>query len=507
MDAFLTMLGGFGALLDLQVMAFMVGGFLVGAFFGAMPGLTSLLAIALLLPITYTIDIVPALVMCASIYMAGMYAGSITATTINIPGAPSSMMTAIEGHALMKQGKGANALGHAALASMIGGCVGVLFLMSFMPFAADLSLLIKTPGKFSLVLFALVVIVIFEKGNIAKGVVAALMGIMIATVGVDVLQPIARLNFGTETLIEGIDLMPLVIGIFAVSEILIQASILRSAPTAQPVAADAPPVRRRDFIPRLSEIRQIGFFAYIKAAIIGYFIGVLPGAGGSMAAFVSYAESQRSSKKPEEYGKGSREGIAAAESANNAMCGGAFVPMLMFGIPGDPITAIVLGVLTINGLTPGPRLLENQVDLIAPMFASLFVSALILIPLTLFLFGPWFVRIVAIPRGLLYSAIAVVALVGSYVATFSIFQMFVALIFGVVAFFLRQQNYSTVALILGFILGPKLEQYLRRSLTLSDGDPTIFLTSPDSLAFLALTAVFFYLIVLRKPRQTKETQA
>ena len=220
-----------------------------------------------------------------------------------------------------------------------------------------------------------------------------------------------------------------------------------------------------------------------------------------MAAFVSYAVARSGSKKPDEYGQGSREGIAAAESANNSMCGGAFVPMLMFGIPGDPTTAIVLGVLVINGLQPGPRLLENQADLLAPMLASLFISALVLIPLTLYLLGPYFVRIVSIPKGLLYSAIAVVALVGSYVATYSVFQMFLALIFGVLAYFMRRQNYSTVSLLLGFILGPDLEQYLRRALSLNDGNPMIFLTNFDSLFFLGLTVVAIYMILFRKPRR------
>lgn len=500
MDTFLTLAGGFGALLDWTVLAALIAGFLIGTFFGAMPGLTSVLAIALLLPITYTIDVIPALVMSAAIFMAGMYSGSITATTINIPGAPSSMMTAIEGNQLMRQGKGANALGHAAFGSMIGGSIGAILLMGFMPLAAKVSLLIQTPGKFSLVLFALVVIIIVDRGAIAKGVVATLMGIMLATIGIDVLQPIPRFNFGTETLVEGIDIMPIVIGAFAVSEVLIQAQNWNSSLDANIAEAKGVKIRRRDFIPPLSEIREIGWVTYIRGTLIGYGTGILPGAGGSMGAFVSYATAKSSSRKPEEYGHGSREGIAAAESANNSMCGGAFVPMLMFGIPGDPTTAIVLGVLVINGLQPGPRLLENQADLLAPMFASLFISALILIPLTLFLLGPYFVRIVSIPKGLLYTSIAVVAMVGSYVATYSIFQMSLALIFGVLAFFLRKQNYSTVSLLLGFILGPDLEQYLRRSLSLNDGNPMVFLTSPDSLVFLLLTALFVYVTLIRKRR-------
>lgn len=509
MSFFLEILQGFSALARPDVLGFMVLGFFIGAFFGAMPGLTSVLAIALLLPITYSIDVVPALVMCAAIFMSGMYAGSITATTINIPGAPSSMMTAVEGNQLMKKGQGANALGHAALGSMIGGSLGAILLMCLMPLAAKASLLIQTPGKFSLVLFALIVIVIVERTEISKGIVATILGIMIATIGIDVMQPIPRFHFGTETLVEGIDMMPIIIGTFAICEVLVQAQLHSSTLKATTLEAAAK-IRRRDFLPRWSEIREIGLITYVKSALIGYGIGILPGAGGSMAAFVAYADAKRGSRKPEDYGKGSRQGIAASETANNSMCGGAFVPMLMFGIPGDPTTAVVLGVLVINGLQPGPRLLEGQAELIAPMFASLLVSALILIPLTLFLLGPWFVRIVSIPRGLLYASIAVVALVGSYVATFSIFQMALAVVFGVLAFFMRKSGYPTVSLLLGFILGPDLEQYLRRSLALNDNNPMVFLTSLDSLFFLLLAAVFFYFMVIRarpKPEITQKAEA
>lgn len=490
---------GFLALTDPVVLGYMVAGFLIGAFFGAVPGLTAVLAIALLLPLTYSLDVVTALVMCASIFMAGMYAGSITATTINIPGAPSSMMTAIEGHAMMKQGLGAKALGHAALASMIGGAIGAILLMAVSPFAARVALLIQTPGKFSLILFALVVIVIAQRDAIAKGVVATGLGLMIATIGIDVMQPVARLTFGADILVQGIDMMPLIIGTFAISELLIQAEDAKEPYTIRPEGG-MPRIRRRDFIPSLAEIREIGWLTYLKSSIIGYGIGVLPGAGGSMAAFVAYAESMRASKRPERFGNGSTEGIAAAESANNAMCGGAFVPMLTFGIPGDPTTAVVLGVLIINGLNPGPRLMEQQFELIAPMYAALFVSAVLLIPLTLFLLGPYCVRIVAIRKAILYAGIAIVALVGAYAATYSIFQMALAIVFGVIAYFLRKQGYPSVSLLLGFILGPDLEQFFRRSLSLNDGNPMVFLTSPDSLFFLALTLVFIWFMVIRPPR-------
>lgn len=493
----LQVLDGFGAVFQPYNLIFMIGGFLIGTFFGAVPGLTSVLAIALLLPMTYSIDVVPALIMCASIFMAGMYSGSITATTINIPGAPSSMMTALEGHHLMRQGKGANALGHAALGSMIGGTVGALLLILLMPLAAEATLLVRTPGKFSLIVFALVVIVLVQREDALKAIVATSIGMMIATIGIDVMQPIPRLTFGTSILVEGIDMMPIIIGVFAITELLVQARPGSDDISSAQVRQVARSIRRRDFIPPLSEVRAIGAFTYLKSAVVGYGIGILPGVGGSMAAFVAYADAKRSSRTPEQFGNGSREGIAASESANNAMCGGAFVPMLSFGIPGDPTTAIVLGVLVINGLQPGARLVTNQAELIAPMFASLLVSALLLIPLTLYLLGPWFIRIVAIPRGILYASIAVVALVGSFVATYSVFQMFLAAVFGVAGYFLRRSGFPVISLLLGFILGPDLELYLRRSLSLNDGDPAIFLTSPDSLFFLILAALFIFLMEIR----------
>ncbi|MEG3114676.1 tripartite tricarboxylate transporter permease [Salinicola sp. 4072] len=499
MDSISGLLGGFAALANPETLLYMIGGFLIGTFFGAVPGLTSVLAIALLLPLTYSLDVTTALVACASIFMAGMCSGSITATTINIPGAPSSMMTALEGYPMQQRGEGAKALGHAALGSMIGGSLGALLLMVMAPLAADVALLIRTPGKFSLIAFALIVIIISQRGSITKGMIATLFGVMIATIGIDVVQPLARFTFGTSVLVQGIDMMPLIIGTFAISELLIQADS-RNSRTVDPSMIQAAKVRRRDFIPPLAEVREIGVMRYLKSAVIGYSVGILPGAGGSMAAFVSYAESMRSSKHPERYGKGNPEGIAASECANNSMCGGAFVPMLTFGIPGDPTTAIVLGVLVINGLQPGPQFMTQQLDLIAPMFASLFVSALILIPLTLYLLGPYFLKIVSIRRDVLYSSIAIVALVGSYVATYSTFQMALALVFGVLAYFLRKQKYPTVCLLLGFVLGPSLEEYCRRALSINDGNPLIFLTSPDSLFFLALTVVFFYFMVIRKPK-------
>ena len=496
---FISLVGGsFAMLLDPLILVYVVAGFLIGTIFASIPGLTATLALALLLPLTYSLDVTTALMACASIYMAGMTGGSITATTINIPGAPSSMMTALDGYPMQLQGKGALALGHAALGSMVGGALGAILLIAIAPFVAEASLLVKTTGKFSLLAFAIVVIVIAQRGNMVKAGMAACIGLMLSTIGLDAMEPITRFTFGMADLTAGIDLMPVIIGTFAISEILMQASLaVDSNNTAE--ALSKVTIRRRDFIPPLSAIREIGVVCYVKSSLIGYFVGTLPGAGGSMGSFLAYAETVRTSSNPESFGKGNPKGIAASESANNAVCGGALVPMLTFGIPGDPITAIMLGVLVINGIQPGPQLMSGQADLIAPMLASLVFSALVLIPLTLFLLGPYFIKIVSIRKDVLYGVIALLAVVGSYVATYSTFQMIMALVMGVLAYYLRKDGFPVITLLLGFILGPNLEEFLRRSLALSNGNPLTFFTNLDSLFFIILTLIFVYFLAIKKP--------
>lgn len=500
MDQIASIADGFLALTDPGVFACMIGGFFIGVFFAAVPGLTATLAIALLLPFTFSLDVTSALVMCASIFMAGQYAGSITAITINIPGAPSSVLAALEGHKMMLRGEGARALRHAALASGISGVVGAILLMAASPLVAKASLLIRTPGKFSLLLFALFIVILSYRGAYIKGVIATTFGIMIGTIGIDVLTPVPRQTLGTGALVEGIDLMALVIGIFAVSEVLKQSL---AASQSDP-GGDGRSVkfRQRDFFPSMRDFWEIGPFNYLKFALIGFFIGVLPGAGGSAASFVSYVEAKRSSRRSSEFGKGTPEGIAAAEGANNAVCGGALVPMLSFGIPGDTTAAVIIGVLVIHGLQPGPKLMTDQFHLVTPMMAALLVCAL-LIPITLAAFGSIYLRIVTISRAILFPSIAVLAMIGAYVSTYSVFQMTMTLIFGVLAFVMDKHRYPLVAFILGFILGPDLEVYMRRSLGISDGDPSIFFTSPDSLFFLLLMVVFLYFMALRKPRQSE----
>lgn len=498
---------GFLMLLQPVTFLYLVGGFLLGLIFGAIPGLTATLAIALLLPFTFSMEVVNALVMVAGIYMAGLYAGSITGITLNIPGAPSGAITTVDGHALMKRGEGAQALGVSAFSSAIGGLIGVVVLMVLAKPVSSLALLFQTPDKFSLVLLAVVTVTIVSDGSLLKSAIAMAIGLMIATVGIDPMLPEGRFDFGSYYLIEGVNLLPAVIGLFAVCELIAQAGTPARTGRAEVVADQRKP-RRRDFMPSRARLREVGVFTYLKSAILGVVIGMLPGGGASMASFIAYAEAKRSAKRPELFGKGSYEGLGASETANNGVCGGAIIPLLTMGIPGDAVTAIVFGVLLLHGLVPGPALLAENFSVVSPMFAALFVASLFIL-LSVLLFGPLYLRLSQINRGILYAFIAMISMVGVYASTFSIFQMWMALAIGVLAFLMRVFGYPVVPALMGIILGPYLEEFLRRSLIVSKGDPSIFLTSPVSAVLLALTVVFVWMLRIRPARaarQNKETQ-
>jgi putative tricarboxylic transport membrane protein len=492
--------GAIGQVLQPVTLMYLVVGYFVGIIFGAMPGLTSTLAIALLLPMTYNMPLTQALVMCMGVYMAGIYSGCITAITINIPGTPGAVMTSIEGHEMMKKGQGAKAIGHATIASAIGGSIGALALIFISPLAVQLALLVRTPGKFSLVFFAFVVMIMIS-GDKRKAVISLVFGLVCATIGIDSLKQTSRFTFGLTQLVEGMDVTTLIVGCFAMSEIMSQSTINNAEYKKIADAASAHNFKRRDFFPPLSDYKEIGVRTYLVSTIMGFFIGVLPGAGASMASFVSYAAAQSSSKNPEKFGTGYPTGIAAPECANNAVCGGALVPVLTLGIPGDGTTAIILGVFMVYGIIPGPTLLTERMGELAPMFLALFISAAILLPLSLCLFGPYYLKIVKINRLILYSAISLTAILGVYAATASTFQMGIALAVGVAMYFLKQNGYPAVPFILGVLLGPLAERYLRTTLTLSKGNPSILFTEKDSLFFLVLTVVFAFLL----PRINKKS--
>ncbi len=489
---FLEIVQGFATLFSGANFLYLIGGLLMGVFFGAVPGLTATLAIALLLPFTFTMATVPALVTIMGIYAGGIYGGCLTAITVKIPGAPAAAMTMLEGYPMMRRGRGARAIGHATLASAIGGVIGALALMCVAPYMVQVALAFKSPERFSLILLAIVLAATVTRGSLLKGVISALVGMALATVGMDPMVPYARFTWGNPHLGRGIGLLPAVTGLFAIAELLRQMDSRGVTITLRER------IGFRDVIPSWKEIREIGWWLYLKSAIIGIFVGMLPGGGASMASFMAYGEAKRSSRHPERYGKGTPEGIAAAESANNAMCGGALIPLLSLGIPGDAVTAVVFGVLLIQGLIPGPQLIAEHSHLVAPMFAALVTAQVLILPVGLFL-TPLYLRVATINRAILFSFIAVVSLVGVYVAEFSVFQMGLALALGLLGYVMNRKGYPLVPVLMGLILGPYLELYFRRSVSLGAG-AAVFFTRPISVFLLLLAALFAYVLGIKRSR-------
>jgi putative tricarboxylic transport membrane protein len=484
--------------LETPALLYLFLGYSIGFFFGAVPGLTATLAISLLLPLTFSMAPVTALVTCVGIFVGGIYGGSVTGTLINIPGAPASAITTMEAYKLTRKGQAARAMGQGAFASMIGGFIGALLTLFLLGPIAELSLYFRTPDKFSLVFMAVVVAMLLNGESLLKGVIATGLGLMMGSVGLDYFSSAPRLTFGLATLTQGVQLLTVVVGTFAVSEILTQLNV-RSLVTIDD-SAGIGKARMKDFLPPKADLRQIGPINYLRSTLIGFVTGILPGAGASMASLMAYGVAKTCSKRRDEYGEGSIEGIAASEAANNAMCPGAIIPMMLFGIPGDSVTAIILGVFTIHGLIPGPLLLIERLDLLGPMLLAMLVTPL-LIFFTAVLFGRHYLRILKIRKSFLYPFIAMAALVGLYAATYSVFQMVMTLCIGFAVYVLKNEGYPSVPFLLGFILGPLMETFFRSSLSISSGDLTVFLTSPFSLAFLIISALFLFIMGIYLPRK------
>ena len=488
-----SILQGYLSLFEPATFIFLLIGFMIGLIFGIIPGLTATLAIALLLPVTFVLEPTKSLVMAMGIFMSGIYSGGITGTLINIPGTPGGAITAIEGYPLMQKGKGALALTHGAFASLIGGCAGVIILMTLCPVIAKFALLLHAPDRFSLMIMALTAVIVSDKSGMVKGIIATTVGLMLATVGIDTGSSTARITFGIISLTEGVNLLPAMIGMFAISELLFQIDLSWKEIT---IKIEEFKYKRRDFIPKLSDLKRLGPILYIKSLLIGGVAGAMPGAGGSVAGFMAYAEAKRSSKYPEEWGNGALEEVVAPETANNAMCGGAMIPLLTLGIPGDSVTAVIIGIFRIQGIIPGESLLVKSMPLIATIYAALMISA-ILIPISLWLFAPYYIRIALIKKSILFSFIAIIAMLGPYAATFSQFQILLALILGVVTYILKKFDYPTIPFLMGLILGPLTEDFLRRAISIH-GTPTIFFTRPISLAFIIISIIFIYYLGIKR---------
>ena len=483
----------FELLLDPALLLPLVAGSLLGIAVGAIPGLTATLAIALLLPLTYQLSAESAIVMMIGIFTGGLYGGSVAAIALCIPGAPANAMTMLDGHAMALQGRTGTAIGIATFSSVVGGLAGGVVLVLFSPQLARMALRFQSPEMFALVVLALVAVATVSRESLARGMAATVVGVMLSTIGIDPLVPVPRYTLGSVNLLVGLPLIPVVIGIFAMTELFHQAG----RPPSR--AHEHPSARSDGVFGWWREVRRVGWKPFVKNSVIGTSVGALPGAGAAMAAFFAYSEARRSSPEPERFGKGAPEGIVAPEVANNAVTGGALIPLLALGIPGDAVTAVILGGLVIHGITPGPQLFAETADLIAPLFAAYFASYLLILVFGLTLL-PLYARITRVPRSILFSAIAPLAVVAAFTSERTTFAIYVAVGIGVLGYVLRRLGYPVIPVLLGLILGPMLESNFRRALILSEGDPLIFISSPISVGLL-LAAAGFLLYVVRGQRK------
>jgi putative tricarboxylic transport membrane protein len=479
MDA---LLNGFAIVLTPANLLYCFIGAFLGTVVGILPGLGPLTTIAILLPITFKMDVTSAIIMLSGIYYGVAYGGTVTSVLMRIPGEASSVVTCLDGYEMARKGRGGAALCIAALGSFVAGTAGVIAITFLSPPLARMVLAFGPAEYAMLMLAGLAMVTYMSGGSLPRALLMAAFGLLLGLVGADPMNMTPRLTFGVMALGDGVSLVPLAIGLFGLSEVLFMARR-----GAEEMKILAPPKGMMGFMPTREEARRsVGPIG--RGTVLGFLVGLLPGGGAVIASFLSYAVERKLSRHPEEFGKGAVEGLAGPEAANNAGTTGAFVPLLCMGIPANAITALLLGAFMIHGVTPGPTILERQPEVFWGVVASMYIGNIMLLILNLPLIG-LFVRILDIPRVYLTPMILVVCLVGVYSNSGNPADVLVAVVFGFVGYFLRRQGFDLGIVILAFVLGPIFERSVRQALSISDGDPMIFLHSTLSTGFALAAAV------------------
>ena len=484
---------GFSVALAPENLMFGFLGVLIGTAVGVLPGLGPSVAIALLLPLTFGLEPTTAFILFGGIYYGTMYGGSTTSILINTPGDAASSVSTFEGYPMAKKGLGGVALATSAIGSFIGGTFATFMLMIAATSLASATLWFGPPEYFALMLFALTMVIGMAGKSMPRALFALALGLGLAMIGIDLQTGENRLTFGVQELYGGIDVALGAVGLFAVGEALWLIAAPPSGPTEQL------PTNRLWL--KMDEWKR-SFVPWIRGSLVGFSSGLLPGTGATFATFMAYGVERRFAKNPQEFGKGAIEGLAGPEAANNAAAGASMVPLLALGIPGSATTAIMLVAFQLYGLQPGPTLLENNKELVWGLIASLYVANVLLVVLNLPLVGLW-VQLLRIPKGLLTSIILVFSTVGAYSLQGSLGDVVIVWLLGVAAFLLRRYGFPIAPVLLGLVLGPLIEQDLRRSLAMSSGDFSIFLTRPIAasiLALIAVIAVYRAVTLIRKPK-------
>ncbi len=485
MEIFSHLLEGFRLITGWVPLLVIVSGVMMGILVGVLPGLSPAMGVALLVPFSYGMDPLHALILLGSVYAAANYGGTITAIAINTPGTPSAIVSTFDGYPLTQQGQPGRALGASVIASTIGGLFGTIVLIFFSVPLAQAALKFGPAEYFALAVFGLTIISSLSRGNYIKAFIATLIGLLLNTVGMDPFTGYLRFTFGVPELADGFSFIPALIGLFALGEVFLGIEKSNGFKKAiQKVSGK---------MPGLKEIWQIKR-TILQSSLLGTLIGVVPGAGATIAAFIAYGEARRISKQPEMFGKGALDGVAASGAATSGSVGGALVPLLTLGIPGSAATAVLIGALMLHGLTPGPELFKDNASVVYGLFASLFFAYGAMFALG-YLGNQLWIKIISLPRALLYPIILAIAFIGSYSVSNSMFDVWSCLGFGILGWVLRRYNFPTAPVILGLILGFLAETNFRRALLM--GDASIFFTRPVSLVLLALAALSFFYPLLK----------
>ena len=457
----------------------LVFGVLLGIVLGALPGISSTMSLAVLLPVSFSMNPEHGMIFLMGVFSASVYGGSISAILISIPGTPGAIVTQMDGYPMAKKGRAGEALTYAVLASGFGGVLGWVLLILLGPLLAAAALHFRSPDYAAVTLFGLCMLAYATPGSTYKALVAGVFGLILATVGLDSLTFIGRLDFGNAYLQGGISMVPVAVGIFGLAEVL--KSIEFGKKKLEVITA----INR--LFPPWSEIKPLWPMA-IRGALIGAFVGAIPAAGSAIGVTVSYAQEKRMSKNPEKYGTGIPEGIVAPESSNNACVGGALIPLMTLGIPGDSMTAVLLGAMLIHGLRPGPQLFVERLDFVALIYVAL-ILAIILTTILALLTIRYIARILDAPKNILMTGITILCMVGSYAVRNSTFDVMIMIIFGFIGYLMQKVRMPVAPVVFGLVLGPLLEENIRRSLIVSGGDWSVFFERPISLIFILISVL------------------
>ncbi len=471
---------GFSVALQPANVLFAFVGCLIGTLIGVLPGIGPVATISILLPVTYYMSPVASIIMLAGIFYGAQYGGSTTSILVNMPGEATSVATCIDGYQMTLQGRAGPALGIAAFGSFIAGTISTVVLMLVGPPIAEFGLKFGPPEVFSLMLMGMTFLIFLTSKSFIKSVMMALLGILLASIGEDTTSGVLRYNFGILPLMDGLETVPVVMGLFGISEILINAE--QSLKMAKPLTE-----KIRGLLPSKQDWKDSAM-PIARGSVLGFIFGIIPGAGSIVSTFISYGLEKRLSRHPERFGHGAIEGVAGPESANNAGSGGAFVPLLSLGLPSNAVMAVFMGALMIHGVQPGPMLMTTNPDVFWGVITSMYVGNVMLLILNLPLIPMW-VKVLKVPYRLLFPLILLFCMVGAYSLNWAVFDMFVMLAFGVIGYLMKKFQYEMAPLILAFVLSPMIEDALQQSLILSNRTFTIFFTRPISAICLGIAAV------------------